>query len=149
MRFRIKNTGTFRQIISVTFLGIASMLVASPNPAFAGANLAYCMASDNDVRCDFATYGQCQATVRNIAASCMINPGREVYGDSFAWAGGPAPTPVSTNLQTTSSNTSGIREMCIAQAQARYPDNGLGTASVMTQRTDVYRNCATSNGIRP
>jgi hypothetical protein len=49
----------------------------------------------------------------------------------------------------TASNSYSIREKCIMQAQAAYPDNGMGTASVMTQRTDVYRNCATKNGIRP
>jgi hypothetical protein len=46
-------------------------------------------------------------------------------------------------------NTYSIREKCIAKAQAAYPDNGLGTTSVMTQRTGVYMDCAKSNGIRP
>jgi hypothetical protein len=46
-------------------------------------------------------------------------------------------------------STYNIREKCVAKAQAAYPDNGLGTATVMTQRTGVYADCARSNGIRP
>lgn len=46
-------------------------------------------------------------------------------------------------------STYNVREKCIAKAQAAYPDNGLGTATVMTQRTGVYADCARSNGIRP
>lgn len=46
-------------------------------------------------------------------------------------------------------STYSIREKCIAKAQAAYPDTGLGTATVMTQRTGVYADCAKSAGIRP
>ncbi|MGM4964574.1 hypothetical protein AB7714_13770 [Tardiphaga sp. 1201_B9_N1_1] len=46
-------------------------------------------------------------------------------------------------------STYAIREQCVAKAQAAYPDTGLGTATVMTQRTGIYRDCAKSHGIRP
>lgn len=53
--------------------------------------------------------------------------------------------------QTTgaAASTYATREKCVAQAQAQYPDNGLGTATVMTQRTGVYRDCMQSAGLRP
>jgi formylglycine-generating enzyme required for sulfatase activity len=52
--------------------------------------------------------------------------------------------------QTTgaTASTHATREKCVAQAQAQYPDQGLGTASVMTQRTRLYRDCMNNAGLR-
>jgi hypothetical protein len=46
-------------------------------------------------------------------------------------------------------STYSIREKCVAKAQAAYPDTGLPSQTLMTQRTGIYRDCAASHGIRP
>lgn len=42
-----------------------------------------------------------------------------------------------------------IREMCIKQAQAAYPDTGRTNEDVMGERTPIYQSCCKKNGIRP
>jgi hypothetical protein len=61
-----------------------------------------------------------------------------------------APAGVAAGAKKASvDNTYTIREKCVAKAQAAYPDNGLGSVTVMTQRTGIYADCARSHGIRP
>lgn len=60
-----------------------------------------------------------------------------------------APSYAAKKSTPSTSATYDIREKCVAKAQAAYPDNGLGTQTVMSQRTAVYASCAKQNGIRP
>lgn len=60
-----------------------------------------------------------------------------------------SPSQAAKAKKASNDSTYTIREKCVAKAQAAYPDNGLGTATVMTQRTGVYADCAKMNGIRP
>jgi hypothetical protein len=124
----------------VAFSG--SGLVSSP--VVAGANLPVCVSGDNDVECDFLTFRQCQATAQNTGQSCIGNPGVVTYASA---AGGPPSGGARNSMASAGSDA--IRQNCIAQAQARYPDSGLGTVTVMTQRTEVYADCARSNGLNP
>jgi hypothetical protein len=60
-----------------------------------------------------------------------------------------SPSEAAKAKKASTDSTYTIRERCVAKAQAAYPDNGMGTASVMTQRTGIYADCAKSHGIRP
>jgi hypothetical protein len=68
---------------------------------------------------------------------------------TFTLAALPGPAQAAKAKKASADSTYSIREKCVAKAQAAYPDNGLGTMTVMTQRTGVYADCAKSNGIRP
>jgi Protein of unknown function (DUF3551) len=50
-------------------------MFASPSPAKAGANLAYCLDRGGGTNeCYYATYEQCQATASGTGAECLPNP---------------------------------------------------------------------------
>jgi hypothetical protein len=123
---------------------IAGVPSATP-PAVAGGNLPYCVARDSDVSCDFYSFSQCEATSFNTGQSCLMNPG-PIYAVSAKGLGSIRDSQTSASSET-------IRRNCIARAQAQYPDSGLGTVTVtvtvITQRTEVYADCARANEINP
>ncbi|MGM4988150.1 DUF3551 domain-containing protein [Tardiphaga sp. 841_E9_N1_2] len=130
--------------IALVAIAVFAGFGLASSPIFAGANLPVCVSGDNDVECDFLTFRQCQATAQNTGQSCIGNPGVVTYASA---AGGQF-SGAARNSQA-SAGSDAIRQNCIAQAQARYPDSGLGTVTVLTQRTEVYADCARSNGINP
>ncbi|MGM4988139.1 hypothetical protein [Tardiphaga sp. 841_E9_N1_2] len=84
--------------------------------------------------------------------SCHALRAACTFALAFAIAGlsvAPSHAQAKKTKAASADSTYSIREKCIAKAQAAYPDNGLGTATVMTQRTGIYADCARSNGIRP
>jgi Protein of unknown function (DUF3551) len=143
-------------------------ILAFSTPGHASANLPYCTVEDTVVECFYATLYQCEQAGRNTGRTCMLNPDQG-YSPAYAQGYSPAPArgyssalassdmpPLQPTLvaqtgrnQMASASTADIRRMCIAQAQARHPDNGLGTVTVMTQRKLTYSDCARQNGIRP
>ncbi|WP_398474601.1 DUF3551 domain-containing protein [Tardiphaga sp.] len=136
---------TARSHLAAGAIFAASILagaIGGSNASLAGANLPYCTAGDNDLECDYVTFRQCMATAQNTGQSCMTNPGNLLYVSSGLSSG-------AVRDSQASASTEAIRQDCIARAQARYPDSGLGTVTVMTQRTEVYRDCARANGINP
>jgi hypothetical protein len=143
------------QAALATALSTAAILLFSPPPGRATANLPYCTVEQNNVECFYATEYQCEAAARNTGRTCMLNPDLnpdQGYSSAFASADMPLQaTPVvqTGRVQMASASTEDIRRGCVAKAQARHPDRGLGPSTVMTQRTLTYADCARRNGIRP
>lgn len=142
MRSTIYETTAHPSLTAAAFaVSIIAGVLAATLPALAEGSHPYCAAGDNDVRCDFSTFRQCEATGFNTGQSCLMNPG-PIYIRSTMGSRG-------VDNSQASANSGAIRQHCIATAQARYPDSGLGTVTVMTQRTGVYADCARANGINP
>jgi hypothetical protein len=145
--------GLRRELVTAT---AAAMFCLAPAIGFA-ANLPYCGVGESAVECHYATYAQCRAAARNTGQSCHVNPDSAAsygyggsYASSYASLDGPVVSVASPpRAQMASASSDDIRQQCIAEAQAAYPDNGLGTATVMTQRTAVYAQCARGSRLRP
>jgi hypothetical protein len=143
------------QVVLGTALSAVAILLVSTPPGRATANLSYCTVEEVNVECFYATEYQCEAAARNTGRTCILNPtlnSDQGYSSAFASADMPLQaTPVAQTgrVQMASVSTADIRRECIAEAHARHPDRGLGSTTVMPQRTLTYADCARRNGIRP